>query len=78
MEMNSKKLDLNKTVYDLCTEDSEIMNILASLGFKGITMPGMLQSAGRYMTIPKGAAMKKIDMDKIRQTFRDHGYTIEE
>lgn len=78
MEMNSKKLDLNKTVYNLCTEDSEIMNILASLGFKGITMPGMLQSAGRYMTIPKGAAMKKIDMDMIRQTFREHGYTIEE
>lgn len=72
-----KELDLNKTVYELCSEDSKIAEILFGLGFKDITQPGMLNTAGRFMTIRKGAAMKKIDIDKIRQVFLDKGYKVE-
>lgn len=72
-----KELDLNKTVYELCSEDPKIAEILFGLGFKDITQPGMLNTAGRFMTIRKGAAMKKIDIDKIRQVFLDKGYKVE-
>ena len=34
-------------------------NILAEIGFVDILKPGMLNTAGRFMTIPKGAAMRK-------------------
>lgn len=72
----SKLLDLNKTVYEIYKEFPEITGILSCLGFKDITKPGMLQTAGRFMTIPKGAAMKKISMDEIKETLEKKGFEI--
>lgn len=74
----SKKIDLNKTVYELCSENPQIANILAEIGFKDITKPGMLNTAGRFMTIHKGAAMKKIEIEVIKQAFLENGYEIKE
>jgi hypothetical protein len=74
----SKVVDFTKTVYELCSIDPEIKNILSKAGFSDITKPGMIQTAGRFMTIPKGAAVKKINMELIKQTFIEHGYTIKE
>ena len=76
--MEEKTLYLNKTVYLLCTQDPHIMTILAKLGFSDILKPGMLGTAGRFMTIPKGAVLKKIEMDRIRKEFADNGYEIKE
>lgn len=72
----SKVIDLNRTVYELYNEHPEITEILSELGFKDITKPGMLRTAGRFMTIPKGAAMKKIDLETIIETFRNKGFEI--
>ncbi|WP_099469005.1 DUF1858 domain-containing protein [Konateibacter massiliensis] len=72
-----KTLDLNKSVYELTKEYPEIVDILSELGFKDITKPGMLNTAGRFMTIPKGAAMKKIDMALIEKTLSEKGYQIQ-
>lgn len=73
-----KVIDLKKSVFELCHTDSEIPNILYELGFHDIVKPGMLNTAGRFMTIPKGAAMKKISMDDIRMNLKEKGYTIQE
>jgi hypothetical protein len=72
----SKTIDLSKTVYELCTEDPSIIEIMKELGFEQITKQGMLQSAGRMMTIPKGARMRKIDLSLIIETFENHGYSV--
>ncbi len=76
--MGEKILDLGKSVYELCAADPEILPILAGLGFPDITRPGMLATAGRFMTIPKGAALKKRDLDGIKRAFEGHGYKIKE
>lgn len=76
--MKEQLLDLNKTVYELCRSDSGITNLLESIGFKDIIKPGMLVTAGRFMTISKGAAMKRISLETIKQTFAEHGYKIKE
>ncbi len=73
-----KTIDLGKTVYELCSLDPAIKEILSELGFQDITKPGMLNTAGRFMTIPKGAAMKKISMENVQQAFKLHGYEIKE
>jgi hypothetical protein len=74
----SKTIDLNKTLYELSKEDPQIIEIMMELGFQDIRKPGVLQTAGRVMTIPKGAAMKKMDMEIIKQAFRKNGYDIRE
>ncbi|HHX74797.1 MAG TPA: DUF1858 domain-containing protein [Firmicutes bacterium] len=71
-----KKLDLKKSVRDLCRENPEIAEIMKELGFENITCPGMLNTVGRFMTIPKGAAMRGIELEQIKTEFRNRGYTI--
>lgn len=76
--MAAKVLDFNLTVYELCTADPGIIPILAEAGFSDITKQGMLATAGRFMTIPKGAAFKKLNLEDIKQVLVQHGYTIKE
>ena len=47
-----------------------MVEIMASLGFTEITKKAMLLSVGHVMTIPKGATMKGIAMEKIVKAFR--------
>lgn len=72
----SKTLDLSKSVYELSKEHPDIVEIMKELGFESIASPGMLNTAGRFMTIPKGAAMKSIPLDKIKEVFNSKGYEI--
>lgn len=72
------EIDFNKTVHDLCKEYPEVKNILEELGFSDITKPGMLETAGRFMTIKKGSIAKGIDIEKIKQEFIRRGYEIKQ
>lgn len=74
----SKIIDLNKTIFELSKEYPEIPEIMSELGFKDITKPGMISTAGRFMTLTKGAAAKNIDIEKIKQEFIRLGYEIKE
>lgn len=74
----NKVFDMNQTVYELCSSHPEAVEIMHELGFKGIAEPGMLQTAGRLMTLSKGAKLKKIDPELIKSTFRARGFDIKE
>jgi len=75
--MDMIRIDLNETVYTLCTKYPDLIDVLSSLGFTDITKPGMLQTAGRFMTPVKGAALKHIPLEKIVATLAAHGYAAE-
>ena len=72
-----KKINLNDNLLDIVTLYPEVKDIMFELGFKAIAQPGMLQTAGRYMTIKKGAKMKKIALDQIIQMLEEHGFIVE-
>lgn len=76
--MENKIIDFSQSIYELCKGDEALSGILFDLGFTDITKPGMLQTAGRFMTLPKGAQMKKIDLSVIREKLIDRGYDIKE
>ena len=71
-----KVIDFNKTVAELVKEFPEIQALMAELGFKDITSPVALKFMGKVMTIPKGAAIKGIPMDKILAAFKANGFTV--
>lgn len=71
-----KKIDFSKTVYDLCKADPQVIEIMKELGFEQITNPASLNTVGRFMTLPKGAAMKGIDLKTIKDEFIKRGYEI--
>ncbi len=69
-------IDFSKSVYAICKEHPEVIEIMQQLGFKEIASPGMLNTAGRYMTIPRGAKMRGIELDNVKSVFQDRGYKI--
>ncbi|MDF2541207.1 MAG: hypothetical protein K0S47_925 [Herbinix sp.] len=71
-----KVIDLSRSIHDLSKDYPEVPEILYEIGFQDIIKPGMLSTVGRFMTLPKGAAAKKIDMEIIRKAFRDRGFEI--
>lgn len=72
----SKKLDLSKTVHDLCKEYPELAEIMSGLGFTEMTKKVALNSVGRVMTIPKGAEIKGVDLGLIVKTLQDNGFEV--
>lgn len=71
-----KIIDLNETVYEIYMKYPEISDILYQLGFHAIVKPGMINTVGRVMTLHRGAAMKKINFEVIKQTLLDKGYLL--
>lgn len=74
--MNNKTIDLSRPVFELVSEYPELQNIMADLGFTEIKKNAMLHSVGKLMTIPKGAKMKNIPMDKVIAALTEQGFTI--
>lgn len=73
-----KVIDLKRSVHDLAQDYPEIKEIMLELGFTDIIKPGMLNTAGRFMTLPKGAAMKGIGIETITDALRRHGFTVQQ
>lgn len=71
-----KQIDLKKSVYELVKTYPELKTTLVELGFKDIVLPGMLETAGRIMTIEKGAKMKQFDIKDIIKKLEDKGYKV--
>lgn len=69
-------IDLSKSVYEICKDHPEVVEIMKELGFESIANPAMRNTAGRFMTIPKGAAMKNISLDKIKEVFGSKGFNV--
>ena len=73
-----REISLGSSVYELVTAHPEIQHVLFDLGLKDIQTPGMITTVGRYMTIPKGAKMKKVDLQVIIDQLEQLGFTIKE
>lgn len=71
-----KVLDLKKTVAELVDENPEVGEIMAQIGFREITNPVALNVMGRIMTIPRGAAVKGIDLAKVIAAFEERGFSV--
>lgn len=71
-----KSIDLTDSVYQLIKEYPELKAVMSDLGFKDILLPGMLETAGRVMTLKKGASLKKIPLETIENTLKEMGFTL--
>ncbi len=71
-----KQISLNTSIYDLCKAHPEFINLMKEIGFVNITKPGMLQTMGKIMTIPKGCRTMKIPLEQVREHLTKHGFQI--
>lgn len=75
-EEKEMEIDFSKSLFELVSQYPIVKDLMLEIGFKDIVKPGMLQTAGRYVTIPKGAKMKKIPLEKVITTFEEKGFKI--
>lgn len=71
-----KRLDLEKTIFELCKDDPDILAIMVESGFTEIAKPLMLNTIGKLMTIPKGAVMRGILIEDVLSLFKEKGYEV--
>lgn len=71
-----KKLDLNKTVYQLTEEYHELVDILAEIGFKLIKNPTARKTLGKVMTIPKGCEKQGKDLNEVIAFLKEKGFEV--
>lgn len=71
-----KSIDLRKPVAELVREYPEIKELMVEAGFKEITHPMALALQGKVMTIPEGAKIKNIPVEKVMELFERHGFRV--
>lgn len=71
-----KEISLKQSVYEICTAHPELVEVMREIGFVNITRPGMLQSVGKFMTIPKGCRTMRIPLEKVNEHFQAHGFNL--
>lgn len=72
----NKVVKLDESIFEMASRYPEIVGIMVELGFNDIAKPGMLQTAGRFMTLSKGIKLKKKDPETVRQTFARYGFEV--
>ncbi|MGQ9608950.1 MAG: DUF1858 domain-containing protein [bacterium] len=73
-----KEIDLNMTVFQLTEEYPELVEILKSLGFIGVTNPIVRNTIGRKMTIPEGCKKQGKDLQEVINSLQQAGFRVKQ
>ena len=71
-----KTIDLRLSAAELVKEYPELKEILTELGFENILNPAALKAMGNIMTLPRGAEIKGVSMEKILAVLAEHGFSV--
>ena len=73
-----KTVDFNDSLANIIKQYPELLDILYDFGFIQIKAPGMLQTAGKFMTLKMGCELRKIDVSALEDHLINLGYTVNE
>lgn len=71
-----KNISINEPVASLVEKYPDLKNILKDIGFSEITNPLALSSLGKIVSIKKGAGIKNIDLDLIKEKLQEGGFNL--
>jgi hypothetical protein len=74
----SKIINLDHTLFELINEYPELLEILYDFGFTQIKALGMLNTAGRFMTLRMGCDLRKLSLENLSIILKKLGYTLKE
>ena len=73
-----KTVNFKDSLANIIKQYPELLDILYDFGFTKIKAPGMLQTAGKFMTLKMGCELRKIDVSTLEDHLISLGYTINE
>jgi hypothetical protein len=71
-----KKIDLNKSIYELTEEFPELIEILKDMGFIGVINPIIRKTIGRKTTLLEGIKKQGKDLEEVFKKLKDKGFEI--
>ena len=71
-----KKIDLNKSIYELTEKYPELIEILKEMGFLGVINPIVRKTIGRKTTLSEGIKKQGKDLEEVFQKLRDKDFEI--
>ena len=71
-----KTIDFNDSLANVIQSNPELLDILCDFGFTHIKSKGMLQTAGKFMTLKTGCELRKIDVNDLMDYLIQKGYDI--
>jgi len=74
--MGMKTVDFNDSLANIIQQYPELLDILYDFGFTQIKAPGMLQTAGKFMSLKMGCDLRKIDINALENHLIALGYTV--
>lgn len=77
-DIMDKVISLTDSIYNLVNKYEEVIEIMETLGFEGMTNKKTINTVGRIMTLEKGAKFKSIDIKKIRDEFEKNNFIVKE
>lgn len=69
-------ININESIYNLCTKYPKLKDALYDLGFDKIKNPIMFSTVSKFMTMKNALKMKKIDIEDIKDKLNEYGFTI--
>lgn len=70
-------ININESIYNLCTKYPKLKDALYDLGFDKIKNPIMFNTISKFMTINNALKMKDIDIKDIKDKLNEYGFTID-
>ena len=71
-----KTVDFNASLANIIELYPELLDILYDFGFTQIKAPGMLKTAGKFMTLKLGCELRKIDINALEDHLISLGYDV--
>ena len=71
-----KKIDPNKSIYELTEEFPELIEILKDMGFIGVINPIIRKTMGRKTTLLEGIKKQGKDSEEVFNKLRDKDFEI--
>ena len=71
-----KKIDPNKSIYELTEEFPGLIEILKDMGFIGVINPIIRKTIGRKTTLLEGIKKQGKDLEEVFKKLKDKGFEI--
>lgn len=71
-----KEINLDQTLYEILNQYPELIDVFYDFGFTQIKLPGMIQTAGRLMTLRQGCELRKFDLNSLINVLKLKGFTV--
>lgn len=71
-----KIIDFDVPIHQLAEQYPDFVEIMYSIGFTKIKVPGMLSTVGKIINLKKGSRAMGIPLEKIATAFEERGYQL--